>query len=241
MRPDRIWEHLKREAQGVVRSEPVLASLVDTCILSRADFGDAMSMGLAQKLCEGEGSASTLHSLFAPILRDESIAKSSRRDLSAVLQRDPVDTNADWKIFTPPGSPVFQCADAENRLWFLTRDGHILQFFNGEFKLLADDGGLAGSAIYTLVADPRGNVWAGAENEIARWNGKFFEAMTPTNGEADIQPRSLYPLKSGALWVLDGERLRKMEGRAWTEEIPEWRGLLGPASGRATGRCRTDH
>ena len=44
--------------------------------------------------------------------------------------------------------------------------------------------------------------------------------MTPTNGEADIQPRSLFPMKSGAMWVLDGDRLRKMVGRAWTAEIP---------------------
>ncbi len=152
-----------------------------------------------------------------------------------VLQRDPAATPAAWKVSTPPDAPAFQCADAENRLWFLTRDAHILQFFHGEFKLLAADGGLAGSTIYTLVADPRGNVWAGAENEIARWNGKFFEAMTPTNGGADIQPRALFPLKAGALWVLDGDRLRKMEGRAWTAEIPEWRGLLGAASGRAMG------
>jgi signal transduction histidine kinase/ligand-binding sensor domain-containing protein len=152
-----------------------------------------------------------------------------------VLQRDPMDTNAAWQTFTPPGSPVFQCADAENRLWFLTRDARVLRFFNGEFKLLSDDGGLAGSTIYTLVADPRGQVWAGAENEIARWNGNVFEAMTPTNAGADIQPRSLFPLKSGAIWVLDGDRLRKMEGRAWTAEIPQWRGLLGFASGRAMG------
>ena len=59
--------------------------------------------------------------------------------------------------------------------------------------------------------------------------------MTPTNGAADIQPRLIYPLKSGALWVLDDDRLRKMEGRAWTAEVPQWRGLLGAASGRAMG------
>jgi signal transduction histidine kinase/ligand-binding sensor domain-containing protein len=152
-----------------------------------------------------------------------------------VLQRNLADTNGAWKISMPPGTPAFQCADAENRLWFLTHDGHILLFANGEFKPLPDDGGLSGSAIYTLVTDPQGKVWAGAENEIACWNGNLFEAMTPTNGEADIQPRSLFPMKSGALWVLDGDRLRKMEGRAWTGEVPQWRGLLGFASGRAMG------
>ena len=85
------------------------------------------------------------------------------------------------------------------------------------------------------MADARGRVWAGAENEIARWNGAQFEAMTPTNGEADIRPLQLYPMKSGAMWVLDGDRFRKMAGREWVAEIAEWRGLLGSASSRATG------
>ncbi|MDR3458374.1 MAG: two-component regulator propeller domain-containing protein [Verrucomicrobiae bacterium] len=153
-----------------------------------------------------------------------------------VMQRDLTQPDAKWVIFTAPDVRVaFQCADAQGRLWFLTQDKHIMQFAGGSFKVLPDDGGLAGSRIYTVVADAQGKIWAGAENEIARWNGTQFEAMTPTNGAADIQPQSLFPLKSGALWVLDGDRLRKMSGRAWTAEIPSWRGLLGAASGRAMG------
>ena len=155
-----------------------------------------------------------------------------------VLQRDPAKTNADWNIGRAAGrvrARFFNAPTSDGRLWFLTRDGHILQFADGEFQLLPDDGGLAGSQIYTLVADAQGQVWAGAENEIARWNGKQFEAMTPTNGEADIQPQLLFPTRSGALWVLDGDRFRKMMGRAWVAEAAEWRGLLGPASNRAMG------
>jgi len=154
-----------------------------------------------------------------------------------VFTRDISGTNSEWKIVAPPAGsqPIFQCADGAGQLWFLTRDWHILQFFNGEFKMLGDDGGLSGSRIYTLAADASGKVWAGAENEIARWDGMQFAAMTPTNGQSDITPREIFPLKSGALWVLDGDRIRKMTGRAWTAEIPEWRGLLGAASGRAMG------
>ena len=154
-----------------------------------------------------------------------------------VLWRDLSATNSDWQTVPPPAGnrPIFQCADAAGGLWFLTRDGHILQFVNGAFKEVKDDDGLSGSKIYTLVADARGQIWAGAENEIARWNGAQFEAMTPTNSATDVQPLLLFPTKAGALWVLDGDRLRKMEGRAWTAEANAWRGLLGPASGRAMG------
>ena len=154
-----------------------------------------------------------------------------------VMQRDPANTNENWKITPPPpeSRPIFQCADHSGWIWFLTRQGHVLRFGNGRFEMLADDGGLSGRQIYTLVADSDGQIWAGAENEIARWNGKQFEAMTPTKGAAYVQPRLLFPTRSGVLWVLDGERLRKMEGRAWTAEAELWRGLLGPASGRAMG------
>lgn len=153
-----------------------------------------------------------------------------------VLWRDTAGTN--WQLVVPSmtsGRPIFQCADGGGRLWFLTRDGHIAVFAGGDFKLLPDDGGLAGSKIYTLASDAQGGIWAGAENVIARWNGSQFDVVTPTNSPADIEPRFLFPLKSGEVWVLDGARLRKLSGRAWVEEIAEWRGLLGPASGRAMG------
>jgi len=154
-----------------------------------------------------------------------------------VLQRNPVQTNQAWQVFTPaPGlRPIFQCVGSDGKLWFLARDGHIVQFAGGEFQKLAGDGGLGGSHINSLVADPQGRVWAGAENKIACWDGGQFVAMTPTNGVEDIQPLLLFPTRAGELWVLDGERLRKMFGRAWVAEAVPWRGLLGPASGRAMG------
>jgi signal transduction histidine kinase/ligand-binding sensor domain-containing protein len=159
-----------------------------------------------------------------------------------VLQRDPARTNLNWKISEPPpGSrPIFQCVDGRGELWFLARDGRILQFSGGAFTELPDNGGLGTNRINTdgtgrLVADARGRVWVGAENEIARWDGSRFENMTPTNGDGHLQPLLLFPTRSSALWVLDGERFREMKGRRWVAEAMQWRGLLGPASGRAMG------
>ena len=96
-----------------------------------------------------------------------------------------------------------------------------------------------GGHINTLLADTEGVVWAGADNEIARWNGKEFAVMTPTNGgKTEIQPLQFFPTKSGAMWVLTGDRLRKMVGRNWVAEAVEWRGLLGPAAGPRHGLSR---
>jgi len=154
-----------------------------------------------------------------------------------VLRRDPTETNTGWNLLTPPtGSrPLFQCVDHDGKLWFLARDGHILTVADGGFRQLPQDGGLAGKHIYTLVADALGRVWAGAENEIGCWDGNRFEDMTPTNGEVTLQPQLLFPVKSGTVWVLDGNRFRKMAGRKWVAEAAAWRGLLGWASGRAMG------
>jgi signal transduction histidine kinase/ligand-binding sensor domain-containing protein len=154
-----------------------------------------------------------------------------------VLQRDMAGTNLDWKISSPPpGSrPIFQCIDRDGRLWFLTRDGRILQFASGAFKELPPDGGLAGRRVYTVVTDAAGRVWAGADNQIARWDGSKFEDLTPTNRTGTLSPQLLFPARNGAVWVLDGVLLRKMIGREWVTEVEEWRGLLGWASGRAMG------
>ena len=155
-----------------------------------------------------------------------------------VLWRNPFAANASWKTNRQPRNARagFSCADADGTLWFLTRDKHILRFVDNAFKELPHDGGLPGGHISTLAAGAHGVVWAGAENEIARWDGTKFEDMTPTNsGKTEIQPTQLFPMKSGALWVLNNGRLRKMEGRKWVDEIPEWRGLLGAAAGRGMG------
>jgi ligand-binding sensor domain-containing protein/signal transduction histidine kinase len=154
-----------------------------------------------------------------------------------VLRRNPMKPGTNWMV-TPAAAgsfPVFQCADHEGWLWFLTRDGHILRFTDGRFRDLVNAGGLAGKPIYTLAADAHGRVWAGAENEIARWDGSQFEVMTPTNGEADVRPLRLYQTKPGAIWVLDGDRFREMKGRKWVAEAVAWRGLLGSASSHTTG------
>jgi len=146
-------------------------------------------------------------------------------------------TNSGWKMIPPPGGmrPIFQCADRHGNLWFLDRDGRIVRFMAGQFQDFPAERGFGTNRVYTMTADASGTVWAGVENQIARWNGSQFETMTPTNGEATVLPRLLFPSSSGATWVLDGDRLRKMAGREWIAEATEWRGLLGWAAGRAMG------
>src|ERR1022692_1066147 len=91
-----------------------------------------------------------------------------------VWTRKEAGTNSEWIVFAPPSGarPIFQCAGRDGDLWFVNRDGHVVRFVGGEFKDLAADGGLGTNRVHTVVADAQGRVWAGADNEIARWNGK---------------------------------------------------------------------
>jgi signal transduction histidine kinase/ligand-binding sensor domain-containing protein len=99
--------------------------------------------------------------------------------------------------------------------------------------MLPGNGGVGGTNINYLVADPRGRIWAGTERELAVWNGTQFERMTPTNGEAVVNVTFLRVLANGDVWSIANERVRKSRGRAWVFEVEEARGLF------SGGRDRT--
>ncbi|HZM05700.1 MAG TPA: two-component regulator propeller domain-containing protein, partial [Candidatus Saccharimonadales bacterium] len=151
-----------------------------------------------------------------------------------VLRRRSAGGDAVWTTTAPPdGSrPIFQCAGQDGVLWFLSRDSHIICYARDAFALLPGDGGMT-NGVATVAAGPDGRIWAGAHNQIALWNGNRFDDETPTNDAAAFAPDSIFPTRSGALWVLADGRLRKMAGRRWMAEAAEWRGLLGFAAGRS--------
>jgi signal transduction histidine kinase/ligand-binding sensor domain-containing protein len=150
---------------------------------------------------------------------------------------DSRDNKVSWKTFTPSAGArfLYECTGAEGVLWFLSRDGHIVRFIDGEFKELEERCRPAGTKTITLAADRHGQVWAGTDKGIERWDGKAFENMTPTNGETALEAMLLLPTQDGGVWVLADGRMRKQLGRSWVAEAREWRGLLGWASGRSMG------
>ncbi|MBC8095088.1 MAG: hypothetical protein H7Y43_04680 [Akkermansiaceae bacterium] len=153
-----------------------------------------------------------------------------------VLQRRNDTAGVNWKVFpAPAGSrPFFQCADAAGRVWLLARDGKLLYFEEGQFKDFTS-AILTNKRVTTVAADTQGKVWIGAENLLACWDGQRLSVMTPTNTEGMFSPGTIVPRRDGSVWVLDGERFRKIAGREWVAEAQEWRGRLGWASSRGMG------
>ncbi len=153
-----------------------------------------------------------------------------------VLCRHKGAGGVNWKMFPAPGGnrPFFQCADGQGKVWLLGRDGKLLYFEGEQFKEFTSEV-LANRRVSTAVADSQGRVWVGAENLLACWDGRQLSVMTPTNGEPTLNPVTIVPMQDGSLWVLDGDRFRKMIGRQWVTEARDWRGRLGAASGRNMG------
>jgi len=155
-----------------------------------------------------------------------------RRDLSAP------GTNGAWSTLSPPADRrrlVFQCASPDGTLWFVTREGRIVQLVGAAFRDLPVEDAPVGDRTRMLAADSRGRIWAGTDQGVARWDGRRFETMTPTNGEPTLNVSYVLPVRDGGVWVLADGRLRKLRDRQWASEATEWQGLLGSASGHNMG------
>src|SRR5258708_4154295 len=104
-----------------------------------------------------------------------------------VLQASPpgADGKRTWASRTPPTGRarlVFQCAEQDGTLWFLTREGQIMRLVGGEFKDLPADLGPVCGRVHTLVRDRHGRVWAGTDQGVARWGCGRFPGLAPANG-----------------------------------------------------------
>ncbi len=147
------------------------------------------------------------------------------------IRRRTVEGTNGWETIRPPGASAGQQAveDGDGVIWCSGRDQKILRLIGNTFAALPANGGLDGTSVNCLVADPRGRVWAGTERGYAIWNGSQFETMTPTNGAPVSNVTFLRVLSNGEVWSVANDRLRKSRGREWVLEVEEARGLFsGP-------------
>ncbi len=87
---DPVWDRIRDEAAEIIRSEPVMASLVHSVILSHSTLEVALSHRVAHRLASGEMTESILYNAF-----EEAYAAGcrlgdvARTDILAVFERDP--------------------------------------------------------------------------------------------------------------------------------------------------------
>ena len=87
---DPVWARIRQEADGIVHAEPVLVRFICDSVLMHYSLERALACLLADKLASRELTATSLAKVFDGALALEGdISEAVRRDLDAVLDRDP--------------------------------------------------------------------------------------------------------------------------------------------------------
>ena len=114
---DSIWTRLRQEAGLLLANEELLAPLVRSCILDRDGFEDSLAAILAGRLAEPAVPAVDLHQLFLSILSTPEIGAAARRDLSAVIERDPAAPSMAVPFLHFKGFQSLQAYRISHHLW----------------------------------------------------------------------------------------------------------------------------
>jgi signal transduction histidine kinase/ligand-binding sensor domain-containing protein len=141
-----------------------------------------------------------------------------------MIQRPAGGATNGWTSFLPPAAPpgAFYCKDGAGGLWCFTLAGNLWQIHNGIFLPVV--AGLRGMVRW-VAPDLSGRIWAGTDQEIARWNGDHFEDMAPA-GEPALNVASFYFTRDGGVLVAADGRLRKLLKGEWVSELKPWPELM---------------
>lgn len=111
------WPAVQRQAEEMVRSEPTMAPLAFTAILGQPNLEAALIQRLSMRLA-GALPGEMLRRLFHEVVEaDETLRRTWRLDLAAVLDRDPAATGAIEPILYFKGFHALQAHRIAHALW----------------------------------------------------------------------------------------------------------------------------
>ena len=113
-----VWATLREEAQAAARTEPALASLMHSVILSHADLAAALSFQLGRKIGDDAVGEMTVRELCAEAYAaDPGIVAAAEADLVAVLERDPAARGHLQSFLYYKGFQALQTHRVSHHLW----------------------------------------------------------------------------------------------------------------------------
>lgn len=122
-----VWRELRKEAQALSQSEPLLASYSHACILKHQQMGAALAFILSNKLADGVMPAMTLYELFLEAYETTpTMACSAANDIAAILARDPAVTEYLTAILYLKGFHAIQVHRIAHYLWHSQRQSLAL-------------------------------------------------------------------------------------------------------------------
>jgi len=85
-----VWAALRNEAEHIAKTEPALASMLNSVVLSHRDLAHALSFQIARKLGDLELTPMSLREICEEAYADDrSIVEAAEADLRAFFERDP--------------------------------------------------------------------------------------------------------------------------------------------------------
>jgi serine O-acetyltransferase len=126
--PDSVWSLLNQEVVRMAESEPMLASYLHATVINHGSIEDALSYLLACKLETPYLSAMTLREIISRAFRASAeIREAIRRDLLAVLERDPAARGVAQPFLHYKGFHALESHRVAHWLW--CEDRHPLAFY----------------------------------------------------------------------------------------------------------------
>ncbi len=104
-------------------------------------------------------------------------------------------------------------------------NGGLFQLANGRFKLVS---GTEGFQVSTIFEDRSSNLWVGAENGLARWDGRTWRGFGARDGMPSFAVRAMAEDKLGNIWIgTDGGGLVRFREGQFTSHRLSQGGLSG--------------
>jgi len=129
--PDRCWTALREEVSAIARSETMLASFLHATVLNHASLEDSLSYLLAEKLATPYLSAMSLREVIDSALESSpEIRAAIRRDLVAVVERDPAACGFAQPFLHFKGFHALECHRVGHWLWGAGRKDLASHFQN---------------------------------------------------------------------------------------------------------------
>jgi ligand-binding sensor domain-containing protein/two-component sensor histidine kinase len=117
--------------------------------------------------------------------------------------------------------------DGKQQVWVGTRDEGLFQFQTNHFQP-APGAEILGPQIFALFEDHTGQLWAGTQNGLARWNGQGWKMYTIRDGLSENIIHAIAEDAVGNLWVgTENRGLDRFEDGKFISHQSETNGLPG--------------
>ncbi|MFP4352853.1 MAG: serine O-acetyltransferase [Puniceicoccaceae bacterium] len=115
---DPVWEEIRRDAADIIGNEPVLARQIQEIVLDRATLEEVLAFRLAEKLTFLGHWELHLEDVFLEAMADDpGIGAAVRRDIRAIVERDPACDTHITPVLYYKGFKAICCHRVSHWLW----------------------------------------------------------------------------------------------------------------------------